>query len=60
MSKLLLDGLMTEPTDAMSIEIEKIDVDRGYIKVPLGRGHLSELPISDTARIGDVIHIPVV
>lgn len=61
MSKILLDwNPALRPEAAMSIELEKVDIERGYMLMPtpFPLGKLIQLPLSDFARVGDVIHIP--
>ena len=61
MSRILLDHVNHFSTgNEMSIQLEKVDIDRGYMKLPMlfPLGLIEQLPLSDMAQVGDIIHIP--
>lgn len=61
MSRILLDwDNKLNIGHEMSIQLEKIDIERGYMKLPMlfPIGDIQRLPLSDKAQVGDIIHIP--
>ena len=58
MSRVLLDWRFAEKHDKqVSVEIEQIDVDRGFMKIPTEIFGVQELKLHKL-RVGDVLHVP--